>query len=310
MTSLSETLPILDEAVPALPAKLEDVAKEADAFRQAAGEAVAELQGRRAEAEALVAQVREALESLQEQAREDEKRVADAARALDDTASEQLRELEQVTGQVTTEGGEARTALGALESQLDSATQRAETAHQEARAALEGLGETARNRQPDLDAAVDAMSQAVKTAQQAVTDGQALVDQGVSSVKDAMARLLSEAQARLARTHQYLDEVRDGQEKAVTHALSQLEGERERIGQEVAEGIRSGVRQALEDDLDAVVSTLADVGQHVVTLEGETQSRREELARQVDEVEERVGPLQQGAQQVRGAAERLGIDWP
>jgi chromosome segregation ATPase len=309
MTSLSETLPILDEAVPALPAKLEDVAKDADAFHQAAGEAVVALKGRREEAETLVAQVREALEALREQAQEDEKRVGDAARSLDETANEQLHELEQATGRVTAEGEESRTALGTLEAQLETGTQRTAAAHEEARAALEAFGETARNRQPDLEAAADAMTQAARTAQQAVADGQTLADQAVNAVKDAMQTLLAEAQARLARTHRYLEELRDEQQRAVSHALTQLEGERERIGRDVSEGIHSAVPQALEDELDAVVSTLAEVGREVVELESETEPRREELARLASEVEERIGPLQLGAQQVRGAADRLGIEW-
>jgi hypothetical protein len=53
MTSLTETLPILDEAVPALPGKLEAVAKEGDAFHQAAGEAVAAFHQKRQAAESL-----------------------------------------------------------------------------------------------------------------------------------------------------------------------------------------------------------------------------------------------------------------
>ena len=309
MTSLNETLPILDEAVPALPAKLEDVAKEADAFHQAAGQAVAVLHDKRAAAEGLVAPVRAALESLREHAQEDEKRVEDAARALATTADEQLREIDQAEERITTEGDEARTSLGVLESQLEAGSQAVRTAHEEARAALDALAEEARTRQPELEAAVDAMDQAVKTAQQAVTDGQALVDQGVTTVKEAMERLLGQAQARLARTHQYLDDLRDEQAKAVNEALAQLGDGRERVGQEIAQAVKSAVQDALDDELETVVSTLGEVGQQVVALEAETQSRREELARQIDEVEERIGPLQQGTQQVKGAADRLGIDW-
>jgi chromosome segregation ATPase len=310
MTSLNETLPILDEAVPALPTKLEDVAKESDAFHQAAGEAVATLKNRREQAETLVANVRQALEWLREQAQEDEKRVGDSARALEDMAEEKLREVDEAEGRITTEGEEARTALGALESQLEAGTQRARTAHEEARAALEALGEEARNRQPELEAAGDAVEQALKAAQQAVAEGQTLVEQGVSTVKDAMDRLLGEAQARLARTHQYLDDLRDEQEKAVKQALSEMEGECGRLSQEVAQSLRTGVQEALENELDTVVNTLAEVGQQVVQLEAETQSRREDLAAQIAEVESRIGPLQQGTQQVKGAADRLGIDWP
>lgn len=310
MTSLNETLPILDEAVPVLPTKLEDVAKESDAFHLAAGEAVAALKSRREQAEVLVASVRQAMESLREQAQEDEKRVGDSARGLEEMAEEKLREVDESEGQLTTEGDEARTALGALESQLEAGTQRARAAHEEARAALEALGEEARNRQPELQAAGDAVEQALKTAQQAVTEGQTLVEQGVSVVKDAMDRLLGEAQERLARTHQYLDDLRDEQDKAVKQALSQLEGDCGRLSQEVAQALRTGVQEALENELDRVVNALAEVGQQVVQLEAETQSRREELAGQIAEVESRIGPLQQGTQQVKGAADRLGIDWP
>jgi len=157
---------------------------------------------------------------------------------------------------------------------------------------------------------VAAMAQAAKAAQQAIADGQTQVDQGVSAVKDAMERLLGEAQARLARTHQYLEELRDEQAKAVTQALSQLQGEREQLGQEVAQALGEGVQRALEDEVESAESTLADVGQQVVELASETGSHREELARQLDEIEGRIGPLQDGAQQVRGAADRLGIAWP
>ena len=91
MTSLHETLPILDEAVPALPAKLEDVAKESDAFHQAAGEAVAALRGRREQATSLVSAVREALEALGQHAQDEGQRVSEQVRALEDMAEERLR---------------------------------------------------------------------------------------------------------------------------------------------------------------------------------------------------------------------------
>jgi len=47
MTSLSETLPILNDAVPALPTKVDEVAKEAAAFEQSARTAVSDFQEKR-----------------------------------------------------------------------------------------------------------------------------------------------------------------------------------------------------------------------------------------------------------------------
>jgi uncharacterized phage infection (PIP) family protein YhgE len=310
VTSLNETLPVLDVAVPALPARLEEVATKSDAFHQAAGEVVAVLQARRDQADALVTQVRQALAALRERGEEREKSIADSARALEDMAEEQLRELDAAEGGLTTEGAEARTALGALETQLAAGTQRTRAAHEEARAALEAFAEEARNRQPELEAAGDAMEQALKGAQQAIADGQELVSQGVTAVQGAMERLLAQAQARLDQTSQYLDTLRDEHATGVGQALSSLEDGREQLGLEMVQALHTTVQEALGSELDAVVSTLAEVGQQVVELESETEARREELARQVAEVEERIGPLQEGARQVQGAAERLGIAWP
>ena len=50
-------------------------------------------------------------------------------------------------------------------------------------------------------------------------------------------------------------------------------------------------------------------GQQVAQLESETEPLREELAKQIGEVEERVGPLEGGAEQVKIAAGKLGISW-
>ena len=70
------------------------------------------------------------------------------------------------------------------------------------------------------------------------------------------------------------------------------------------------MQEALENELDTRREHAGRGGPAGGAARRETQSRREELARQLDEVEERIGPLQQGTQQVRGAADRLGIDWP
>jgi hypothetical protein len=83
--------------------------------------------------------------------------------------------------------------------------------------------EEACSRQPEMDAAVDAVDHAVRANQQPAADGQELAERGVSAVKEAMKRLLGEAQMGLGRMHQYLGDLRDDQEKAVLAALSGLE---------------------------------------------------------------------------------------
>ena len=310
MTSLTETLPVLDEAVPALPDKLEAVAREGDAFHQEAAEAVALFRLKRLMAAQMTEQVKQALDALQGQVRDDEKRLDAEATALATTTGEEMQEIAQLEAILQTEGAEARTALGALEAQLEQGTDRARTAQDAARTALDALGEETRTSQSELDAAVDEMTTAVKAAQQAVADGQALVQQGVAALKDVMDRLLGQARARLKQTHQYLDDVRHAQETAVGAALQELEDEREPLEQEVVQKLDAAVKQQLADELEAAVDAFTEAGHKVLQLESETGPLREELAREIGEVEERVPPLQGGTQQVRAAAGKLGLDWP
>jgi chromosome segregation ATPase len=310
MTSLTETLPILDEAVPALPGKLEAVAREGDVFHQEAAKALALFHQKRQMAAQLVEQVTQTLDTLQARVREDEQRLQAEGSALAATADEETQEIDQLEVALQAEGEEAKAALGSLETQLEEGTDRMRAAHEAARTALDALGAEARSSQTELDAAVDEMTAAVKAAQQAVADGQALVQQGVAALKEAMDRLLGEAQDRLKQTHTYLDDVRDAQEKAVGEALREMENEREQLEQEVVQKLDAAVKQSLADELEAALDTFAETGQKVVRLESETELLREALAGEIAEVEERVPLLEAGADHVKTAARTLGIDWP
>ena len=198
VTSLHEILPVLDEAAPGPPSRLAEVAK-VGRVPPGGGGGGGRAQARRDQAETLVAQVRQALEALREKRAGGAKRVADASQALGDMAEEHLRELDQVEVQVTAEGEQARTALGELSPSWKGAP--SGPAPPTRRRAPPGSarrgGAEPRSR---VDAAVDAMNQAVKTAQQAIADGQDLAEQGAATPKGAMDRLLGEAQYRLTQT--------------------------------------------------------------------------------------------------------------
>ena len=139
MTSLTETLPILDEAVPALPGKVEAVARTADELHHAAEEALVALRNQRAEGEALVAQIREALESVREQADAQERRVADLMGELQPAVATEARGVEQDADGLRDAGTQAAVALGELEAVLVQAGDRTEAAHDDAREAVSAL---------------------------------------------------------------------------------------------------------------------------------------------------------------------------
>jgi len=310
MTSLSETLPILDQEVPALPTKVEAVAKEADAFDQAAHEALAAFEQKRQEAEALVDQVRQALAALHDQASEEQQRVEESVRALHTAAAEAAQAVDTEAGELEGAGDQAATAFGELETHLVQAGERTHAAQEEAHHALEALQQQAHTSQPELEGAVDEMTAAVHAAQQAVTDGHQRVNDGVTALKDALHHLLAEAVARLGQTHQHLEELRDEQEKAVGEALSTLETRRQQVEHDVTHHLDDALKQALAPELDQVVDALAETGHKVMQLQTDTESRRTALEETLHEVAARVPPLQGGADQVKQTARTLGIAWP
>lgn len=309
MTSLTETLPILEEAVPALPPKIEAVAREGQAFQKAAREALAEFQQRRAQADSLVEQLREALETVREQADGERQQAEEIATGLRELVEEEVQGTSEGTDDLQNGSDEANAALGQLESELAQGEDRARAANEEARTALDTLREQAASDQAELDGAAQEMTAAVQAAEQAIVEGQGVVAQAVASLGETMGRLLAEARARLHQTQEHLDRLQSEQDAAVAAALSELESRREQVEKEVTERVGSEVRDALDGELDTAMTTLGEMGQEVVQLQADCQTQREDLEQQVAGVAERMPPLQGSVEQVKGAAQQVGLAW-
>ena len=103
--------------------------------------------------------------------------------------------------------------------------------------------------------------------------------------------------------------MRKEQGRAVNEALDEMATEREQIEEQVVGRLERAVRKALADELETVGGGLAQAGQRVLEHDSATESRREELARAIGEVEERIGPMQAGVQEVKRAAEKVGLEW-
>jgi len=186
---------------------------------------------------------------------------------------------------------------------------RTESAHGDAREAVDALIAEAKSSEPELEAATDAMVAAVGATQQAIEEGQAQVTQAVGSLKDTMLRLLADAQQRLDQTYKRLDDVRSEQEKAVDEATSTLDAELRKLQQELQQRLETEVQQALDPELQAVEGALAEMGQQVSKLQGEVDSTTQEMVEQLTAVAERIPTLQSGVQQVKQAAEQVNIGW-
>lgn len=310
MTSLQETLPILDLAVPALPGKVEAVAHEADSFEKAAREAVAGFQQKRAAADALVEQVRQALEAVRDQAAGERQGVEEAARALRETTEEEAREIDASTDALRAAGGQASSAFEAVQSQIDQGGDRTRTAHGEAQSALDALDERTRSGRSGLEQAGEQMASALGDARGAISDSQAQIAEGVSALAEAMGRLLEKVQTRLDRTRKRLDELRDEQADDVADTLSGLVSRREQVGKTIATRLEEEPAQSLDPEFESLEAACGELGQQVTQLQADCQGRCEELELQLTATAERIEPLRGAVAQVMQAAEQVGIAWP
>jgi DNA repair protein SbcC/Rad50 len=307
---LTETLPVLEQALPALPGKVEAVAHEGDELEKAAREAIGQFGQRQAQAAALLDQVREALQALGDQAGEERQHLEQAVRALNEAAGQEVQGVDDGAETLEAGGDAAEAAFGALEADLRHAAERARAAHEEARSALDGLGDEARSKRSELDEAGADVTEAARSAAEAVQEGEKLVSEGVSTLGTAMSRLVEDVRQRLERTRDRLDRLRSEQEAAVAAALSELDGERGQIEHELTQVVETGLEQPVERELEDVAGALAQTEQQVLGLQAEARARRENIEQEIAAVADQIAPLRGGAQQVRRAADEVGITWP
>src|SRR4030095_2579070 len=215
MTSLTETLPILDEAVPALPGKMEAMARASEQFHREAHETLGLFRAQRQEAEGLVEEVRQAFDAIRQDAGQEQERVERLSRELERAVEEEARGGGEAAGEVRDAGDHVVEAFQALESTLTEAGDRTQGAQQDAREALDALTAEAKGGGAELESATGAMVSAVGGTQKAIEEGQAQVTNAVNALKDTLLRLLASAAARLARTRPRLEHVRETQEEAV-----------------------------------------------------------------------------------------------
>jgi chromosome segregation ATPase len=310
MTSLNETLPLLNTAVPALPEKVEAVAHAGDALDDAARQAIAGFEHRHAEAATLMDQVRQALTALRGQAGEERQHVEDAAQALQEAADHEVHELDEGGQQLQTEADETGTAFESLQTALGHAGEETHAAHEEARSAVHHLDEQAASKQSELDSAVDAVTAAARSAEQAIREGQTLVTESVSALSAVLGKLLEAAKHRLEQTRTHLEELHAEQETAVGQALSELETHRGQIEQDLTGRLAHEVEEPLEHELEELTRAFSEAGQQVLQLQTDCTTHREQLEPPFATIAGEVAPLREGVEQVKRGADELGIAWP
>jgi chromosome segregation ATPase len=310
MTSLHDTLPILDQAVPALPGKVQRVAAEAAAFETSARAALSVFEEKRAAGERLLDQVRAAVAALDAQAEGERGHVEEARRAVLDAAAEQARVIDDGAAALSPTAQQAVSAFTALTSALEEAGDRMRRAVGAARAALGELDDRTREGQADLEQAVDKAAAAFGHLQDRIAQGQADLVDGSGRLADSVRRMLARVETRLERTRARVEELRDDQGEDVSDTLSGLVGRCDELVRAVCTRMSSDVSAGLDPGTAGLATAWADAAAQVAQAGADCEAGREALEPRLTATDERVVPLDGAVAQVKQAAERVGLAWP
>jgi ABC-type transporter Mla subunit MlaD len=309
MTTLKETLPILDAAVPLIPGKVAEAEHEGQEFRQAVEDLLRLIEQQRAGAGQMLSRVKEALAVLQDAAAERQGQVVEGLQSVEATLAEALEGVEEGRDELSEGLDAAGSDIQALETHLGDGGQRTQSARDDAARAIDELKAEVHEGQTGLEGALHAATAAVDAVGGELEEAQGVLADAAAQLNATMAELLERARTRLGGTHDRLKGLQAELEASVTGAVSELASRKEQLLEDVRERLQDEVRQRLDAGLDTVAESLGQLGDAVAEATRTCQQDREEVEQRFEALRQRMPPLQDAVVCVKQAAEQVGVAW-
>ncbi len=310
-SSLAETLPFLDAAVPAVSGKVGAVVAQGEAYKKAVQEYLDRLDSKRAAIEKLKEQVVEALEALESTASDERPVLEGSFRELDDALDQARTALEQEEREARDGLEDVGRAMTELRGRLGEVEGRLGDAQEEVLGRLEGLRGGMASSQSSLGDFVDTAVDTGDGAETVLSDVRQAVEKGTGELAEQMQTFADKhVDARLKETAERIEGLFGKHEDAVNGAAEALgegcqglaESTAKEIGQEIVE--RGSDKTAKFGEAVLNLGTTHDKAQEAAS------SEREEGTEAAQGVEEWIEPLDGAVAEVKRAASVVGLDWP
>ena len=309
MSDLKANLDTLNEAVPALGAKLETVVQEAEAYEKAVQEALENFAERKQQGEELLSRVKSVLEKVEQQAGEQETRLGEGRDAVEtavEGAKDSFEEGSDGLNQTVKPCGDA---LNSLEEALTDGGSRAKSAAEDSRDALQRLAGQVEDGQNALEAASQDVRDEVEAVEKAIAESEKQVDDGVTDLAEKIGDIMDQIEERLADTQDKLREWRQGQEPAIDEAISELVDGKDELFKDLQESVENDIRQELDTRFGQVLEAIAGLSDSFKQTADTIRTHREATQPLFESLEERLPPLKAGVEAVKGGAKTVGLDW-
>jgi chromosome segregation ATPase len=307
--ALKEALGELNDLLPQLPDRVKAVLDEGDALREAGEGLLEDIREQQGHAQELLDGALASLGDLKQDAAQQEAAIQAAWSEVDGEV-QALSGLEAPLQAVQQAGQAARAAMATLAQRLDAETAEVKAAHDKLKAAqddLQAMAESAEgalaNLAGDVTAAAQQLQGALQAAQAEVATHVQALASGAQSAGEAVLGALQEAVGDLLPSAD--TQVRGGidafKSSLETEVQSLIASWKQRVEQELQTGIDSAV-----SELTAALEVLQE-GTRAAA--GEWDGATAPLESVFTALGDNVPPLEGGVEQVKVAAQDVGLSW-
>jgi chromosome segregation ATPase len=310
MTSLFETLPILEKAVPTVPGKFEEAARDGQAYVQAVRAFLDHIEDKHHNATEMRQQVQNVLEALEQQATEEHGQLDTALTALEHALEEALASIQGDEGEVKAALDTAGTALDELKTDLTEAATRTHTAQEDASGEFEELGKELESDRAELDTAVDGVVAKAGELDTAIGQGRQAVTTAMNGLSEKMRHALDEAKGHLNEAQARIQTQLGQLETQIGQALGDLSAGKTKVLEDLQRQVADDVRQRLDTAVGDMVEAIGTLGTTIEAAQQACQTDREQVEPEVESLRDRFPPLQGAVTQVQQTCREVGAEWP
>lgn len=309
MTSLQDTLSALSTGLPELPAQISDLITEGNQAAKTARDLLEAVVKRRGEAGEFLTELQQVLAEVTASAQRGKEAVDNGVATLHQTFGEArsaLESQEQEIGDDTTHGADA---MDALQVELAEAEGGAKQGSSDVQEAVQDLTDVLKRGQEDLEGALDGVHEEFRAVEQAVVETQNELVEGAHGLADAIRTSLAQGRERVQTTLARLHALQAELEGRVQEEQQQLSQSTEALEQTVRETLEKDVEQRITMATGALLEATDELARTASEAEAEARAQAQALSHGFSTLKQTMEPLPGAVDQVKRAAQELGLSW-
>jgi chromosome segregation ATPase len=307
---LKQTMEKLQDVVPVLHPRLEELVQQADTLKQRAAALLEQFEEADVQGDGLFKEIDEELKGLQAMVATNREALVGALDQLESGVSELDDDIEEARAALQQGTEAAGAAMEDFRAQLEQGTEAARQAGESFREALEEVKQETEDARQALQSALDTAEDAAEAFQGQILAGQQAVDQTIDDLAEQIKQTQEAALEQLQGYLKAADELRqtftDGLEGVLKDVIQEPALQ---LAEEMQQKIQNELKELVDGATGEVKEALGGLGEKILGAKEGSASGRELVEPLFDKLDEFFDPIKSVIDGVRSAAETVGIDF-